>query len=100
METTTAKFNLGQLLSTPGAIDARGRNRVDARELLKRHASGDWGTVCTEDRALNDEAVQNGSRLFSAYVLTVTEEKVWVITEAADQNGHRVATTILLPEEY
>ena len=100
METTTAKFDLGQLLATPGAIDVLERNGVDARALLKRHASGDWGTVCAEDRALNDDAITSGSRVLSAYLLPVTEEKVWVITEAADQNGHRVATTILLPDEY
>lgn len=27
-------------------------------------------------------------------------EKIWVITEATDDRGHRSATTILLPDEY
>ena len=26
--------------------------------------------------------------------------KLWIITEAADERGHRLATTLLLPEEY
>jgi len=26
-------------------------------------------------------------------------EKIWIITEAADESGHRAATTILLPSE-
>ena len=31
---------------------------------------------------------------------TLRGEKLWVITEAADDDGHRSATTILLPEQY
>lgn len=39
------------------------------------------------------------SRLLSAYLLK-DGTKIWIITEAADDNGKREATTILLPEEY
>jgi hypothetical protein len=35
----------------------------------------------------------------SAYK-TARKVKLWIITEAADDHGRRVATTILLPEEY
>ena len=59
--------------------------------LPNRHLSGDWGDLCEEDRQLNDEAVENGSRVLSAYVLT-TGEKLWVITEA-----DRSSTCLLLP---
>jgi hypothetical protein len=48
---------------------------------------------------LNDEAVMDGSRILFAYV-TANGERIWVITEAKDDNGKRAATTILLPEEY
>jgi hypothetical protein len=41
----------------------------------------------------------DGSRLLSAH-RTSLGEKIWIITEAADESGHRVATTILLPSEY
>ena len=72
-------------------------------DLLNRHVSGDWGDVCDEDKQLNDESVKDGSRILSAYTFhkpLVGLWKLWVITEAADDNGHRAATTILLPEEY
>jgi hypothetical protein len=51
------------------------------------------------DAALNDGALQDGSRLLSAYHLK-TGVKIWVITEAADDEGNRSATTLLLPDEY
>jgi len=57
------------------------------------------GHLSADDRALNEEAVQDGSRILSAY-LTRAGEKIWVITEAADDRGHRAATTILLPDDY
>ncbi len=68
-------------------------------EFLSRHGAGDWGDVCDEDKRLNDEALKDGSRILSAYK-TTTGVKLWIITEAADDNGQRAATTILLPEEY
>ncbi len=39
-----------------------------------------------------------GSRLFSAYV--IQDIKFWVITDAEDDDGQRLATTVLLPEDY
>jgi hypothetical protein len=61
---------------------------------LARHASGDYGEVNDEDRQLNDEALIHGDRILSAY-RTLKGVKLWVITEASDDNGHRAATTIL-----
>ena len=88
------KFPLGRIVVTPGALGVltpEGAEEFD-REALKglvdRHAAGDWGTVDDEDKATNDRAVEEGSRLMSAYVHD--GEKLWVITEA-----DRSATTIL-----
>ena len=61
---------------------------------LARHAQHDWGELDNEDKRLNDQAVQDGTRLLSAYTDT-KGTKFWIITEA-----DRSATTILLPEEY
>lgn len=83
------KFPLGQLLTTPGAQEVV----PDPSDIIRRHASGDWGTVSEEDWKLNDESLDNGGRLLSAYEVDGT--KIWIITEA-----DRSATTILLPEEY
>ena len=69
-------------------------------DFLKRHLRGDWGDeLCQEDKMLNDQALVDGSRILSAY-RTVKNVRLWVITEAQDDQGHRVATTILKPSEY
>ena len=95
----TDRFSLGQLLATPGALAALQRAQQTPAEFLVRHSRGDWGEVCEEDKRLNDQSLEDGSRLMSAY-LTSDGVKLWIITEAADDAGHRLATTILLPEEY
>ena len=98
--TTKPKFNPGVLLATPGASEAFEKNGQTPFEFLQRHVSGDWGSdLCEEDRMLNDQALIDGSRLLSAYRLA-DKTKIWCITEAVGENGHREATTFLLPEEY
>jgi hypothetical protein len=96
---TTAKFPLGQIVATPGALEAMEESGQTPDFFLEQHVSGNWGIVDGEDWALNDQAMVDGSRILSAYC-TLKSKKLWVITEAADENGHRAATTILLPEEY
>jgi hypothetical protein len=83
-------FALGRVVVTPGAaaLDPEGL----ARSLI-RHMEGDWGKVCEEDKALNDEALKDGSRVLSSYDIGGTT--LWIITEA-----DRSVTTFLLPEEY
>ena len=68
-------------------------------DFVSRHVRGDWGDVCEEDKLLNDQSVVQGSRILSAY-RTLKNRRIWVITEAKDDQGNRAATTILLPEEY
>jgi hypothetical protein len=94
-----AKFSLGQIVATPAALEALETSGQTAEFFLARHAGGDWGMVNEEDRQLNQAALQDGSRILSAYK-TLRGKKIWVLTEAADANGHRAATTILLPQEY
>ena len=93
------QFLLGQVVATPGALEALRRSNSTGLEYLRRHASGDWGIVCDEDKQANNEALQSGARLMSAYFLP-DETRLWIITEAADDEGNRAATTLLLPEEY
>ena len=81
---------LGQIVSTPGAL-ALG---VDLLLYLRRHASGDWGELDAHDRAANERALKDSSRVFSAYEVP-TGDRLWIITEA-----DRSVTTFLLPEEY
>lgn len=85
-------ISLGRTVITPGAIAVLAN--TDVLAALARHAVGDWGDVCGEDRCANDEALRTGARLLSAY-RTCEGVKFWIITEA-----NRSLTTILLPEEY
>lgn len=91
-DTFKQKFELGQVLIIPGARDAL--DLKDVASCLVRHASGDWGVVCDEDKAVNDEALATGDRILSAY-RDRNDIKFWIITE-----WDRSATTILLPSEY
>ena len=96
----TMLFDLGPVVSTPGALDAFERTEEIPSDYLARHSSGDWGDLCDEDKEANNEAIQNGSRILSAYHL-LDGTKIWVITDAViDEEHHRQATTFLLPEEY
>jgi hypothetical protein len=91
---TATRFPLGQIVATPGALDALARNSTSGQVYLARHASGDWGDLDAEDKAANDEALNTDGRLFSAYLMP-DGTKLWVISEA-----DRSSTCILLPEEY
>ena len=89
------RFELGQLVATPRALEVLGELEVSPSELLARHASGDWGAVSPEDARENELSVKEGFRIVSSYPLGEEGRKVWVITES-----DRSSTCILLPEEY
>jgi hypothetical protein len=93
-------FELGQVVMTPGALEALMPWQL--RRYLDRHQAGDWGCVCPEDAKVNLEAVRDGYRVLSAYPIDPDkpckgygENCVWIITEA-----DRSVTTFLLPDEY
>jgi len=88
------KFPLGQVVATPGALEALEQSGQTPDFFLAKHASGDWGEVSKGDKKLNDEALVDGGRLLSAY-RTLRNERIWVITEA-----DRSSTCLLKPEEY
>jgi hypothetical protein len=89
------RFELGQLLATPGALAVLGELEVSPSELLERHASGDLGVVSAEDAWENELSVREGFRIVSSYQLGEEGRKVWMITES-----DRSSTCLLLPEEY
>ena len=88
------KFDLGQTVATPGALAALEKSGDNPGKFITMHAQGDWGTMCDEDKQLNDKAVDGGDRLMSSYLLS-DGTKIWIITE-----WDRSVTTILLPDEY
>lgn len=95
----TAKFPLGRLVATPAALKALEESGQTPDFFLGKHASGDFGEIDPEDRQLNDQAILDGSRIFSVYK-TLRGKRIWIITEATDEQGNRAATTILLPDDY
>lgn len=97
--TNQPRFPLGQVVATPGALEALEKSGQSPSEFLAKHVRGNWGDVSDEDKATNDQSLIDGSRILSAY-RTSKEEKIWIITEACDDRGRRAATTILLPDEY
>lgn len=86
------RFSLGQIVMTESA--AQTLSLHDIATALLRHARGDWGDVCTEDRDANESALWEAGRLHSVYH-DRKGVKFWIITES-DRN----TTTVLLPEDY
>ena len=84
---------LGKVVATPGALILLSEAGEDPFGYLARHATGDWGELCTFDHRQNEVALRTGERVLSSF--PVGEERVWIITEA-----DRSVTTILLPEDY
>ena len=95
-------MDFGPLFVTAGIALAVHESAGFASELLesiRRYQTGDWGDLCPEDVQLNAEALRTGARIMGAYT-TKQGGKIWIITEAADDNGRRSATTVLFPDEY
>jgi hypothetical protein len=90
----TPRFPLGQVVATPGALEALQESGQTPDFFLAKHLQGDWGEVCPDDARLNDQALIDGSRLLSAY-RTLRNVRIWIITEA-----DRSSTCCLLPSEY
>ena len=84
---------LGKVVATPGALQLLIEAGEHPFDYLARHATGDWGDLCEDDRRENELSLEHGWRIVSSY--TVGKKCIWVITEA-----DRSVTTILLPEEY
>ena len=87
-----ALFPTGELMITPNALQVVGMEQ--AAVALARHSRGDWGEVDAHDRKANEDALRDGTRLFSVY-RSPDGRKFWIITE-----WDRSLTTILLPEDY
>lgn len=92
--TKEALFPLGQIVATPGALTALEKAGQTPLDFLSRHARGEWGDLCEEDRKENVLSLECGFRLLSRYT-TSAGDALYLITEA----DHTV-TTLLLPEEY
>ncbi|MBX3655915.1 MAG: hypothetical protein KF686_17165 [Ramlibacter sp.] len=91
-------FGLGSVYATPAVLEHLAKCGYLPNALLGLHVQGDYGELDEEDRNANDQAVVDGNRILSAY--RIEGEKVYVITEAADDAGVRRASAILFSDEY
>jgi hypothetical protein len=87
-------FSLGDVVVTPAALEALQESDEEASFFLNQHALGNWGVVSSDDAALNDQALRDETRIFSAYLLQ-SGVRIWIISEA-----DRSATTVFLPDQY
>jgi len=95
----TGLFKPGRILATPDCLEELERAGQSLWEFMARHIAGDWGVVDADDAEANNQSLKDGSRLLSAYLLK-TGEKIWIITEAENDEGHRAASTGILPSQY
>lgn len=90
-------FHLGNVTATAQVVNSLDEQTILA--IVRRHAMGDWGNICHEDRMANIIAIEKGDRLLSRYNLEQFGyeglEDVYVITEA-----DRSYTTVLFTSEY
>ena len=95
-----SRFKLGNVVATPGALQALAEAGQEPLHFLALHASGAWGDLNREDREANERATAHEDdpdqrdRVLSAYE-TRDGVRLWIITES-----DRSATTLLLPSEY
>lgn len=96
---------LGHLVSTRGVHEVM-KESLDFTDFIAvcmgRYLDNDWGDLCAEDAALNDDAVKEGDRILASYKFPEghkwdagRDSAIWIITES-----DRSATTVLFPSEY
>lgn len=66
---------------------------------LTRHLFCDWGDVCDEDQRANEQALETGDRLLSAYVVPDVG-RIYIITDAENDECERVSSTVMFCDEY
>ena len=88
------------ICQTKGVYDAAKRNvkfRFEVASSIDKFMCGDWGDVCIEDSAANDEALINFERVIGSY--QTSEGELWVIAESEDCVKY-TNITVLFPNEY
>jgi hypothetical protein len=88
-----ARFTLGKVVATRGALELMKTESIDGLALLSRHVRGDWGDLDEQDKQENELSLKDNFRILSAY--GKGKNMLWIITEA-----DRSVTTILTPDEY
>jgi len=88
---------MGKLYMTRGVNDTIADDTQFSKDICKclaRYRTQDWGEMCAEDKAMNDDAVKSGEdRILAAY--ETSKGKIYIITE-----WDRSVTTVLFTHEY
>jgi hypothetical protein len=92
-------FSLGHLFATPASLELLERHAVNPSTLRSRHQYGDWGDLGAGDKNANDQALIDGNRVLSAYV--IGGEQLYLLTEPVnEETGQRRSTCLMLAREY
>jgi hypothetical protein len=114
-ELPRARFALGKITVTAGAVEALAEAKQHAVEFLQRHVQGDWGLfgncdrieLTADEQRRGWEATDNSGKINKSNLLnrrdsvmgeyaTARGRRLWVIT----QLGGSGQTAVLLPEDY
>lgn len=87
------KFSLGKTFATAAVTAWAEQEKIDLSRYLHQHHCGQWGDLDADDKAANEAALENGSRIFSCF--KTNDQKIYIITEA-----NRSMTTLLFASEY
>jgi hypothetical protein len=87
------RFPLGKTYATAAVTDWAEKTEIELSRYLRRHHCGDWGDLGDDDKAANESALADGTRIFSSY--KTGDRKIYIITE-----HDRSRTTIMLATEY
>jgi hypothetical protein len=110
-----ARFPVGRVTITGGAIAALAASGEHAASFLARHVRGDWGEnghfdhiqLTEDERRRGWEATEDSGKINKSNVLNCRDrimseyqtgcgQRLWIITSLDGDGG----TTVLLPEEY
>jgi hypothetical protein len=93
------RFQLGDIVITPAALEALKTAGQTAACVLKKHAAGDWGEVPPEDVESNEKALAADHPFLISIHRTGHGRKLLTITQPTGADG-KIQTTIMLPDEY
>lgn len=91
-------ISLGQVVITYTLGEFMQTHNQELLYALEEHRWCNWGETKGADWQANFDALTSGARILSEW--TIGGRKLWIITEAEDEDGVRQHTTILLPSDY
>lgn len=91
------RFDIGRFVMTSGIaneINNKPSYKNEILDCLTKYLSGDWGSLCDEDKRSNELAIQNNNdRILAKYI--TSSGSIYMITE-----WDRSYTTVMFVEEY